>query len=404
LLASSLRLIGFTIAAEILAMTGSSAVAATLPTLIAAWHLTAAQAGWLSGAYFLGYAVAVPVLVSATDRVDARWIFAGGCVAGVAANAGMSVASGLGPAMLAWAVAGAAMAAIYMPGLRVITDRCEVHVRLRAVPYYTASFGLGISVSFLAAGFALQVAGWRAAFVAGACGCAAALVCLVIATAGFTTPRSKAGGSGGFDLRGVLRNRPALRYIFAYGGHCWELFAFRSWLVALLLFWWKRDGGADPGGVLTSWSAIVTAAGVAASILGAEAALRFGRPRLVVGVATATTGIALAIALSGIAAFVVGALALVAYSVAILGDSGAITAGVIDAAEPGLQGATLALHSLIGFVGAALGPVAVGIAIGWAGGVDAPAAWSLALIVMAAGSAIAALAVFGLARAQPAAT
>lgn len=392
------------IAAEILAMIGSSAVAATLPTLIAAWQLSAAQAGWLSGAYFLGYAVAVPVLVSATDRVDARGIFAGGCVAGVAANAGMSLASGLGPAMLLWALAGAAMAAIYMPGLRVITDRCDLRVRLRAVPYYTASFGLGISASFLAAGFALQIAGWRAAFVAAACGCMAALLCLAVATFGFGAPRAKPAGSGGFDLRGVLRNRLALRYIVAYGGHCWELFAFRSWLVALLFFWWKRDGGGDPGGTLTSWSAIVTLAGVASSILGAEGALRFGRARLVVAVATATVGIALAIALSGRAIFIVGALMLVAYSVAILGDSGAITAGVVDAAQPDLQGATLALHSLIGFVGAALGPIAVGIAIGWAGGVDAPAAWSLALAVMTGGSAVAALAVFGLARAQAATT
>lgn len=399
---SSLRLIGFMIAAEILSMIGSSAVAASLPALIAEWQLSAVQAGWLSGAYFIGYAAAVPMLVSRTDRIDARWIFAGGCVIGGLANVGFAFATSFGAALLLWALAGVGMAAIYMPGLRVITDRSAAGTRLRAVPYYTASFGLGISLSFLSAGIALQAVGWRAAFVVGACGCVAALACLWIATLGARTPRAAPAGSGEFDLRGVLRNRRALRYVVAYGGHCWELFAFRSWLVALLLFWWNRAGGGAPGAALTTWSSIVALAGVGASIVGAECALRVGRPQLVIVAAGASVAIAVAIALSGITLFTVGALALVAYAIAILGDSGAITTGVVDAADHELQGATLALHSLVGFIGGALGPIAVGIAISWWGGVAVPAAWSAALCVMACGSAVAGVAVSSLLRARPA--
>ncbi len=399
---SSLRLIGWMIAGEILSMAGASAVAATLPVLIAEWHLSAVQAGWLSGAYFFGYALAVPLLVSRTDRIDARWIFAGGCVVGALADAGVALASSFVAATVAWAFAGVAMAAIYMPGLRVITDRCSPDARLRAVPYYTASFGLGISTSFLAAGFALEAAGWRAAFAVGCVGCAAALGCLGIATAGARAPRSAPAGSGGFDLRGVLRNRRALRYVLAYGGHCWELFAFRAWLVALLLFWWQRAGYGAPGGTLTTWSSIIVFAGVVASVVGGEAALRFGRPQLIAAAAGAAVLVALAIAMVGITVFAAGALALVVYSLAILGDSGAITAGVVDVATRELEGATLALHSLVGFVGGALGPIAVGIAIAWWGGVTAPAAWTAALCVMASGSALAFVAVAGLVRAQAA--
>lgn len=398
---SSLRLIGFMIAAEICSMFGSSAVAAALPALIAEWHLGAAQAGWLSGCYFVGYAVAVPILVSRTDRIDARWIFAGGCVLGALANLGMATANGLASATAWWTLAGVGMAAIYMPGLRVITDRCAPGVRLRAVPYYTASFGLGISGSFLVAGIALQAAGWRAAFVAGGAGCIVALACLWIATLGAGAPRAARTGTGGFDLRAVLRNRLALRYVIAYGGHCWELFAFRSWLVALLAFWWTRSGGGNPGGALTGWSSAVALAGVAASIAGAECALRIGRPQLILTVAAASVAIAAAIAASGITIFVVGACALLAYSIAILGDSGAITTGVVEAASSELQGATLALHSLVGFVGGALGPIAVGIAIAWFGGVTAPAAWAAAVCVMAAGSLVAGAAVAGLVGRRP---
>src|SRR6185437_10861977 len=206
---------------------------------------------------------------------------------------------------------------------------------------------------------------------------------------GAQSPRTAPAGSGAFDLRAVLRNRHALRYVLAYGGHCWELFAFRSWLVALLFFWWKRAGGGEPGGALTAWSSGVALAGVFASIAGAELAARLGRPQLVAVVAAASIAVALAIAGSGIAVFALGAAALVVYAIAILGDSGAITTGVVDAATPELQGATLALHSLVGFIGGALEPIAVGVAIGWFGGVASPAAWAAALTVMCAGSAVA---------------
>ncbi|HXF33001.1 MAG TPA: MFS transporter, partial [Candidatus Acidoferrales bacterium] len=79
------------IAGLVFAMLGSSSLPATLPALIAQWHLSAAEAGWLSGAYFLGYAIGVPVLVSLTDRIDARWIFATGCCIGVVAGFGFAL-------------------------------------------------------------------------------------------------------------------------------------------------------------------------------------------------------------------------------------------------------------------------------------------------------------------------
>ena len=38
------------------------------------------------------------------------------------------------------------------------------------------------------------------------------------------------------DFWPALRNRPAMGYMLGYAGHCWELFGFRSWLVAFLFF------------------------------------------------------------------------------------------------------------------------------------------------------------------------
>lgn len=389
-----LRLVGLMIVAEIAAMIGSSAVAATLPELIDAWYLNAAQAGWLGGTYFFGYVAAVPVLVSLTDRIDARIVFAAGCVLGACAGLGFAAwAHDLLSATLWWALAGVSMAGVYMPGLQVIIDRLPPGARQRAVPYYTASFGVGTAVSFLVAGAVAHVAGWHAAFLAGAAGCTAAIACLVLATAGIPRQATRSGGSGAFDLRAVLRNRAALRYVVAYGGHCWELFALRAWIVALLLFAWQNGTAASPGSALTSWSAVVNLAGVPASIVGAEIALRMGRPQLIARVAFAAIALALGIGWIGTTHFLACALGLVLYNIAILGDSGAITTGLVEAADPEARGATLALHSLVGFLGGALGPIAVGVALTLLGGPSSRTGWAAALAVMALGSAVAAAAV-----------
>lgn len=397
---SALRVIALMVVAEILAMLGSSAVAATLPTLIAAWHLGPAGAGWLSGAYFFGYVAAVPILVTLTDRIDARLVFALGCAIGTLATFGFAaLARDLASATVFWALAGVSLAGVYMPGLRVILDRIPATQRLRAVPYYTASFGIGISLSFLVAGSVTPGGGWRAAFVAGGAGCMAALLALAAATAGMHRSAAAAPSARTLDVSAVFRNAAALRYICAYGGHCWELFALRAWLVALLFFAWNASARGDPHPAVTLWSTVIAAAGVPASIVGAECALRFGRRRLILGATTAAVVLALGIGAFATQAFLACALALLVYTVAVLGDSGAITAGLVDVAPPQAQGATLALHSLVGFLGAALGPIAVGIALALAGGAASRAGWSAGLAAMAAGSAFAA-GVIGLRR-QP---
>ena len=38
------------------------------------------------------------------------------------------------------------------------------------------------------------------------------------------------------DLRPVLKNRPTMGYILAYGAHCFELYGVRTWLVAFWTF------------------------------------------------------------------------------------------------------------------------------------------------------------------------
>ena len=49
---------------------GFAAFPALMPVFFDEWGLDNTEAGWVNGLYFLGYLLAVPALVGATDRID----------------------------------------------------------------------------------------------------------------------------------------------------------------------------------------------------------------------------------------------------------------------------------------------------------------------------------------------
>lgn len=379
-------------------MAGYAPFASLLVELSHLWRLDPAHAGWISSAYLIGYALAVPALVGMTDRVDARAIYVAGCALGVAGGAGFAwLAHGFTSAFIFRAIAGMALAGTYMPGLRILTERLAPHTRIRSVPYYTAMFGVGASLSFWMSGWAAQRYEWPGAFWASAIGSAAAGSLILAATAGI--PRAPDLGETSsaarhpLDFRPALRNRAALAYVLAYGGHSMELFGFRAWLPAYLLFAWTRLGGGPAGSAITDWATVITVTSLPASIIGAEVAMRGSRRRLIRFVAAASVAIGLCTVLVGRLSFAAAVTMLFAYAAAISADSGALTAGAVAVARPGEQGATLAVYSLVGFAGGALGPLGAGVALGLGGGLRALAAWYFAFAAVAAGSAVAAAAI-----------
>jgi hypothetical protein len=90
-------------------------------------------------------------------------------------------------------------------------------------------------------------------------------------------------------------------------------------------------------------------AGGKASVLGNEAALRYGRHRAITAVMVVSAAVALAIGLNaGSTPLVLPPLVLI-YGLIISADSGALTSGTTASATPAYRGATLALHSTVGF-------------------------------------------------------
>ncbi len=394
----TIRLILGLILAEIFSMAGFSTFAATLVEFSRLWNLSSTDAGWISSAYFMGYVLAVPILVGMTDRIDARKIYFASCILGIAAGTGFAFfTTGMISAMFFRALAGASLAGTYMPGLRLLTERLGQQTRLRIVPYYTAAFGVGVSLSFLLTGWIDQKFGWQNAFLTSGVCSAASMVLMWIGTMNIPITHMEASPTGTrrhpLDLRPAFTNQEALSYILAYSGHCWELLALRSWLPAFLLFAWNHSQTTPPGHTVTQWSTLIVLIGVPASIIGAEVASQHGRKRLILKIAIASVVLGIFAGFSGTMPFWIAVSALFAYNFAVTADSGALTTGALAASRPGEQGATLAVHSILGFIGGILGPLAVGWGLDIGGGIAQAHAWYLGFGFMAAGSALAAAAI-----------
>ena len=126
--------------AEILGLGSIAVFPALLPTFQSEWNLSNSAAGWISASYYGGYMILVPVLTSITDRVDARRIMGLGALFSVLTGIGYAyLANGLWSALALRFLSGASLAAIYMPGLKVVSDHTEGQGTLqsRFISFYT---------------------------------------------------------------------------------------------------------------------------------------------------------------------------------------------------------------------------------------------------------------------------
>ena len=362
-------------------MTGFAAYWSLLPVLQPAWDMSNASAGWLSGAFFGGYVLAVPFLTAMTDRVDARHVFILGAMLSSAALVGLALlATGFWSALPWRVVAGAGLAGTYMPGLKVLTDRLPQARQARAVAFYTASFSVGTAVSYALAGGTLEWFGWRGAILFTAAGPVLAAIALVTAVAAREPEAADEERRHVLDFRPVLRSRETMGYVMAYAGHGAELFAMRSWIVPFLVFCLGSGGTLELNATL--FATAISLVAVVSSIGGAELALRIGRVRLITWVMLTTFAIGVATGFSSPLPFAAVAFLCLIYSAAIQADSAALTAGAVAASPVGHRGATLAVHSTLGFGGSLFAPALVGLVLDLAAPLGGQTAWGLAFLAM----------------------
>jgi len=274
----------------------------------------------------------------------------------------MALCDSLLPALVFRAAAGIAMAGIYMPGVRALTYGVEGTMRARIAAWYTSSFTIGASLSFLF-GRVGTLLGWRSAFVvAGVLGAANVVIAWAALPRGASAREEDPQPL--LNFRPVLANRDALVLIIGYAAAIWGCVGLRQWIVVFLTFC-AGDQTAVPAQawIILVIGALISFLGVPAGLLGNELSIRYGLR----DIAT------LVFLLSAFAGGLFGVTALLPY-IAVLplsvvvgfivqGNFSNLTSGVLAVATPRHRGATIRLYSCIGFGAAFLGTLLFGVTL-----------------------------------------
>jgi MFS family permease len=378
------RLVALVCAAQVLVQIGAFFWPALLPAMMPLWGLTNSEAGWITAIFYAAYLVAVPILVTLTDRIDAKrvYLFGVGCTIAGHLLFGL-LADGFWSAMATRALTGIGWAGTYMTGLKLLADQVDVKLMSRAVTGHAASIGISGALSFSCAGLLTDLYGWNAAFLLASLSAGAAWSIVALSVPRREQPAPPSGdGPGLFDFRPVLRNRSAMAYAMAYCVHTLEMNALRGWGVAFLAYVATTTG---TGETRLSPTLVVTALGLigtAASVLGNEVAIRWGRRKLIGLAMAASIVVGSSVGFLGAGSYPVAVILLMLYGFVVWMDSSSLTAGAAGTAEPSRRGATLAVHSMLGYAGGFVGPLIIGFTLDIAGGMSR-AAWGTAFLAVA---------------------
>ena len=377
---SPAALVSVVCAAQICAQLGAYTFPALLPDFMDRWSLDNSQAGTITATYYAGYTCAVPILVTLTDRIDPKRVYLFGVACTVISHLAFGfLADGFVGAAICRTLTGIGWAGTYMTGLKMLADRVEPRLMTRAVSWHAAGIGIAGALSYVVSDGLDAVIGWRWTFGALAILAAVAWLAVLLLVPG--KPPAGAGGRADgvrlFDFRPVFRNRSAMAYSIGYCVHTWEMMALKGWGVAFLTFVAIHTGTSDAPVPPTVIATLVILTGVITSFAGNEISIRFGRQRLVKVAMAMTIVLASTMGLYGTSSYLAASLFVLAYTGFVWLDSSSLTAGSAASADPSRRGATLAIHSMLGYSGGFVGPLALGLVLDWSGGMS-PEAWGYA--------------------------
>ena len=369
------------------ALLGFACYAVVLTTLQEEWQLSNLESGLIASAFFFGYMLVVPLATALTDRVDARKVYLVGGLSATCGLLGMAFfAVNFWTALIFMAINGAGLAATYMPGLKILSDRIETGELTRHIAFYTAFFGIGTGFSYLCSGWILNGLGWHYVFGIIALGPLSAFLIVLL----FIPSLQHEKWNGPINIRLhdifpvdkwrlVLQDKNASGFIFGYTAHSLELFASRSWIVAFFAFCTVVTGETFLLAA-TTLAGVINFFGVPSSIVGNEIALRIGRQKWVciVMLTSAVLGILLASS-TGQSWWLIFALAS-GHAIFIMADSSTLTAGLVMSAKENIKGAAMGLHSLMGFGGGLLGPAIFGFVLDISGSRASQTSWVWAYV------------------------
>jgi MFS family permease len=377
---------------QMISMTGFAVWPIYLIELQKSWNLSNSEAGWISGSFYIGYVIATPLLVSMTDTFDARKVYFFSSLLGCLGLLSLSFfASNAINASICWSLVGAGLAGTYMPGLQILNSRLNKVSREKYVAIYTSFFGLGIAFSFSIFGILKSYnVEWENAFLYASI---ILLICsfpLLFFSGEEIEERKRKKYEGIIKviipIFSTFKNKKALPFILGYGGHTYELFGFRSWTFPCILFLSTHFQTPLSDAVIANAIGLMGFLGIFASIYGAKYCINKDRAKVVSKMGLICFIGSIITAISFWFSFWLALLMLFIYNALIVLDSGSLTTGVVINGNPEDRGVRLALHSMVGFLGGALGGPIVGFVLDNFGGQSSHVAWFLSFLCLGLGS------------------
>jgi MFS family permease len=265
--------------AEILGMTLWFSATAAAPQIVTEFALDEGWRAWLTMAVQAGFVAGtlITALTNAADAINARRLFALGCLAGAACNAAIAGAPTAGAIVALRFCTGASLAWVYPPAMKIAAGWFRER-RGTALGVVVGAVGAGSAFPHLLAWLGSGLS-WR--LVAGA-----AIIAFGVADGPHVTASSP------FDrhaLRVVLRSRGTRLAMLGYFGHMWELYALWTWIAAF--------AAASLGAAAATGSAVAfvtISAGAIGCVVGGLWADRWGKAEVAGAAMLASAACALA--------------------------------------------------------------------------------------------------------------
>jgi MFS family permease len=333
--------------AELMGMSLWFSGSAVIPALRQEWHLTDAQASWLTISVQLGFVAGtlMSALLNLPDIITTRHLFAISALLGAVCNAAFGwLAQGAGSG-IAWRfLTGLFLAGVYPPGMKIMATWFR-RGRGTALGILVGALTLGKAMPYLING--VGSANWREnVFLVSLLAVAGGLIVLGLVGDGplaLPAPR--------FDLRQAARgfaNRGVRLANFGYFGHMWELYAMWTWTPVMIRASLAARGDRPELAEVASF--LVIGSGAVGCVVAGLIADRVGRTAVTSWAMTISGSCCLLIGLCfGASSWLLLSVAAI-WGASVVADSAQFSTCVTELGDPQYLGTALTIQMCVGFL------------------------------------------------------